>query len=265
MNGTLYKQGLKSNYKIFLVFCLILGLYISVIVYMFNPELGKTLEVFEKSMPQVMAMFGMNGAGATLTSFLSNYLYGFLLLVMPMIFEILAANRLVARLVDTGSMAYLLASPNGRGRVVRTQMSVLLTFVLLLAMFYTGVGLACSQVMFPGELDIPGFLRINLGAFLLHFAISGVCFFASCITNETRHSLLIGAGLSVLFYLIQMLANMGGDLEPLKYFTLFTLFDCTGLTAGDSAALWMLLPLAAIGLVLYSGGCLLFQKRDLPL
>ena len=39
-------------------------------------------------------------------------LYGFLLVVFPMVFLILLANRLLTRYLDRGSIAFLLATPN---------------------------------------------------------------------------------------------------------------------------------------------------------
>ena len=109
------------------------------------------------------------------------------------------------------------------------------------------------------------FLLLNAGLLLLHFAVSGICFFASCLCNEGRTASLLGAGIPVLFLLMQMLSNMGGKLENLKYANLFTLFDPAGLIAGESSALWGLPVLAALGALLYGLGVWVFSRRDLPL
>jgi ABC-2 type transport system permease protein len=146
-----------------------------------------------------------------------------------------------------------------------TQWAVLQVSLLAVILFLTAFGIAVSGVMFPGQLDMPAFLRLNIGVFLLHFAIGGICFFASCISNETRKSLAIGAGVPVLFYLISMLSNMGGKLDWLKYGTIITLFDEAGLAHGESGAMAGLSVLAGIGIVLYAAGMAAFVKRDLPL
>lgn len=265
INWTLYRQGIKSTYKILLVFLVVLAMYFSLIVSMFDPDTGNILEALAASMPELMSMFGMNAATATLTGFLSNYLYGFLMVVLPMIFSIILSVRLVARLTDRGSMAYLLASPNRRSKVALTQLLVLLSELLFLILFCTGLGILCSELMFPGQLDWEGFLLLNLGAFCLHLAVAGICFFASCISNDTRLALSIGAGVPVGFYLIKMLANMGGYLEPLRHATLFSLFDPEGLIARAPSALGMLAVLAGVGIVLNALGVVWFSKRDLPL
>ena len=75
----------------------------------------------------------------------------------------------------------------------------------------------------------------------------------------------LGAGVPVLFFLIRMLANMGGRLEKLKYATVFTLFDPTGLFRGDGAAYAGAAVLLALGLGFYALGTAVFSRRDLPL
>lgn len=108
------------------------------------------------------------------------------MLIFPLVFSAMTANSLVARHVDRGSMAYLLAAPNSRTRVAFTQMTVLLTGVTAIIAVCTAVGWGCSAAMFPGALDVAGYLRLNLGVWLLHLCLSGLCFFASCISNTTR-------------------------------------------------------------------------------
>ncbi len=265
INARLFKKGIQSNYIVICIFMGVLAMYFSMIIYMFDPILGETLEQMAKAMPQVMAMFNMDKAGTTLNSFITNYLYGFLMILFPMVLVIMLSNRLVAKLVDSGSMAYLLAAPRKRMTVVFTQWAVLQSAIAMVILFCVLLGISVSQVLFPSILDIPAFLRLNFGAFMLHFAIGGISFFASCISNETRKSLGIGAGIPILFYLISMLSNMGGKLEWLKYTTIITLFDATGLSQGTKEAGVGLLILAMIGIALYAGGMIAFQKRDLPL
>ena len=72
-------------------------------------------------MPEMMAAFGMTSIGDTLIEFLSAYLYGFLFMILPMVFSIMLANKLIMGYIDNGSMAYLLATPNTRFKIVFTQ------------------------------------------------------------------------------------------------------------------------------------------------
>ena len=130
INNTLFKRELKSNYKTMLIFIALISMYSSVIVLMFDPKLGESLSIMAESMLEIFAAFGMMNAGATLIEFVANYLYGFILIVVPTICIIILGNKLIARYVDKGSMAYLLATPNKRKNIVTTQ-AVFMAFAIL--------------------------------------------------------------------------------------------------------------------------------------
>lgn len=265
MNKTLFKQSFLANYKLMLIFMAVLAMYFSVMVTLFDPKAGDSLTQMLEAMPQIASMFSMNGLSRTLTEFLSNYLYGFLMVIFPMIFEIMVANRLIVRHVDRGSMSCLLAAPHTRGNVVITQMGVLLLQIFLMILFCTILGVVVSAMMFPGELDLKTFCLLNIGVFFLHFAIGGICFLSSCIFNETRTSLLIGAGIPIIFFLIQMIANVSESLDWMKYTTILTLFNTSDILALDNMMYFAMGALFLIGSILYGIGIVVFKKRDLPL
>lgn len=265
LNLTLFKREIKASYKVFLIIFAVLMMYTGIITSMFDPKLGEVLEQFTQVMPQLMSAFGMTNPGTTLIEFLSSYLYGFLFLIFPMIFEIILANRLVARYVDQGSMAYLLASPLSRGKIILTQIAVIWISIATLMILITIGEISFAQLMFPGELEISTLLHLNIGLYILHLAISSICFFASCISNETRLSYSIGASIPILFFLIQMLANVGEKLEFLKYFTIFSLYPSSKIATGEMNAYGYMTILLIVAIVLYGIGGYVFTKRDLPL
>lgn len=265
INYPLLKLGIRSNYKLFLIFAGALTMYIVMIITMFDPTLGDVLAQFSKTMPEMMALFGMNTASSTLIGFISTYLYGLLMVVFPMIYIIIVSTKLVVKNIDRGSMAYFLASPNSRLTFISTQFRLFLGSIIFLIVYCTSLGIAASEQIFPGELDIPNFLILNIGVLGLHIFLSGLCFFASCATNDTKSCLTIAAGIPVFQYLIQMLANMGGSLENLKYFTFFSLFNPTQIIAGSIGAYLGIAILYVLGLILYIYGIIHFARRDLSI
>ena len=93
MNGVLFRRSARSLWKTWVVFAAVLSLYVSMITAMFDPKLNATLDEIVTAMPQLMNMVGMQAGSSSLGGFLINYLYGFLLLLLPLVFSILAANR----------------------------------------------------------------------------------------------------------------------------------------------------------------------------
>lgn len=265
INGTLFKKELKSNYILLLIFIGVLSMYGVMIVAMFDPKLGESLTMMMESMPQIFAAFNMTDAGTTLLEHVTNYLYGMLLIAFPGVFIIILSNRLVARYVDNGSMAYLLAAPWKRSRIITTQAVFLVLGLLALTVYVTVLTIISGEAMFPGELDIPGFLRVNAGLFGVLIFFGGVCFLASCIFNESKYATGIGAGVVVYSILVQMLSRIGDKFEFLEYITPLTLYDIDGLIAIDTTAIFQCAVLYVTGLACIGVGILHFSRRNLPI
>lgn len=265
MNFTLLKKEIKSNWLLLVIFLGVLSVYGGMITMMFDPKMGDSLKAMADSMPDLFAAFGMLNVGTTLLEFVSGYLYGVLFIAFPGVFIIILTNRLAARYVDNGSMAYLLAAPVKRRRIMLTQAAFLLLCLIVLVGFVTGLILAFGEMLFPDELDIPAFLRLNAGLLGLLIFFGGACFCASCFFNESKTASAIGTGVVVYSLLMQMLSRVGERFEFLKYATPLTLFDVDGLCAGDAKAWLGCAALYAAGIACTVIGIVRFDRRDLPL
>lgn len=262
----LLKQTIKSNYKILIIFLAVLTLYFSLIINMYDPNTQESMDALLQTMPaDFITAMGFSIVDSSLVGLIAGYLYGFLILLFPMIYDIIIANRMIALHVDKGSMAYLLSSPTTRTKIAITQAKFLAGSITIIIAYVSILGIVISNILFPGELDISKYLLLNLGALLLHLMISGISFFASCFFNDTKNSLAFGAGIPIAFLLIQMIANTGESLENLKYATLYTLFNPTEIISGASSVFPSFIVLGILAAALYAGGIYIFSKKDLPL
>ena len=265
LNAALYKREMKGSLKLLLVLAAVITLYVSVIISMYDPALMAMLDGFVRIMPQLMAAVGMSAGATSLTGFMISYLYGFVLLIFPMVFCILRGNGLIARYVDDGSMVALVAAPVKRRAIALTQAAVLVSGVLALLIYTTALQLVCVALRFPEELAVGTLLRLNGGLLCLQLFIGGLCFLSSCVFSDARYSLGFGAGVPALMFVLQMLGNMGGVAGKAKYFTFFTLFDPSGIAAGSGSALAGSLILLAGAVGLYALAVTVFCKKDLPI
>lgn len=263
LNTTLYKREMKGSQKILLIFAAVITMYVSIIITMYDPEMMKTLDSFYEVMPEIMASVGMTAGATSLIGFMISYLYGFILLVFPMVFCILRGNGLIAKYVDKGAMTALLAAPVKRRTVAATQAFVLISGVLLLVLYTTGLEIVIAEANFSSELVLSKLLKLNAALLCLHLFIGGICFLASCIFSDTKYSIAFGAGIPALMYVLQMLANAGKKAEMAKYFTFFTLFDPNGIIANESSAIIGAIALGIGGVGLYLTGIMIFDKKDL--
>lgn len=261
----LLKRNLAQTWKILLIILAAMTMYTTVIIYMYDPELAHMLNDYQQALPGMMTAVGMTGIAGNLTEFVHIYLYGFIMLVFPVIFLIILGNKLLAHYVDTGSMAVLLSTPNSRIRILVTQLLTLLLETALLIALITAIGIVSCESLFPGELDIPVYLKLNAALLLLHLMLGGIGFLPACIFNDSKWYFFVGAGLLILFFLFQMLGNMGGDLEFFRYLTPFTLFPGEKIVSGQDGATGSCVIMAVIGAALYGSGAVCFGRKDLPL
>ena len=262
----LFKSTAKSSWIIFMVFTAVLFMYMSIMVSMYDPENIDSMAQYLETLPQGMIdAFGYDTTATDLVSFMGLYFYGFIALLFPLIYCIILANRLVAVHVDRGSMAYLLATPNTRVKIITTQALFMVISVVMLLILNTLIGIATSEAMFPGEMDIPAFLNLNLATIMLTVAISSICFFFSCLFSETKNSLAFGAGVPILFFVINMLRNISDSYPWLEYLTIYSLFDPPQIVAGEQSVVLISLVFAGITMVLYGSGIIIFSRRNLYL
>ena len=240
-------------------------MYTSIIIYMYNPSLIDMLNDYQKALPEMMSAVGMTGIATSLIEFIKIYLYGFLMLVFPMIFIIIINNMTIMKYVDSGSMANLLSTNNSRRRIIITQGLSVILGVIVLMVIMTGIGILCSEAMFKGELDIPKYISLNFSTLLVQLAIAGIGFLSACIFNESKYYYAAGAGIPLLFFLINMLSNMGEKLENLKYFTIYTLLPTEKIIQGEGEVWIYNVALIIITIVLFGLGIRIFEKKDLSL
>jgi ABC-2 type transport system permease protein len=240
-------------------------MYIVTIVNMFNPGAMSAMQDFTRTMPQIMSMVGMSGDSTTFLGYLITYLYGFIFLLIPFIATIIVAINLVSTYVESGSMGYLLSSPNNRQTIISTQILVLLTFIIALIVYCTVLTIITSETMFPGKLDITKLLIINLGLLGLHIFLGGIAFLSSTIPNDTKTSIMFGAGIPLVFFIIQMLANMGGKIANLKYLTIFSLFQPHELLSGETNAYIFVVIMFILAIILYTSAFYIFKRKDMSI
>ena len=263
INFTLLKKEFKSNISILITFMSILSMYGIVMISMFDPKLGESLKLMSENMPEMFALFGMNNFSSNLMDFLINYLYSFLLIVLPLVFIIILVHRLIIKYIDRGIIVYLLATPNSRIKIISTQILNGILEIFLLNMYITILYIIVSEAMFKGELDIIKLIIVNIGLFSLWFAFLGICFLSSVIFNSSSVSLWAGSGFCIISILLQMISRVGDKAEIFQYFSLITLFSPSKYSTDFNLFLLGTISLFVIGIITYIIKIFIFNKRDI--
>lgn len=197
-------------------------------------------------------------------------------LLLPIIYMIMVSNNLIAGQVDSGSMAYVLSTSTKRSTVVFTQALYLIGSLLAMFCLTTATGCICLTIVTEDiQLTYGKLILLNVGAFLVLFALSGLCFFTSCLFDRSKRSMAIGGGLSIFALVAAMLGLFGSPVIPsvvrldtLNYFnyaTIISFFDVISIMDGTNTFIIKFAILAVMGLVGYIVGSVRFTKKDLPL
>lgn len=265
MSLMLMKTMVKKNWRLFSVFLGVLTMYLIIIIYMFDPQdmdqFISMLDLFPENMMQAM---GFKSVFTDLTGYLASWLYGLLMLAFPMVYCIILSNRLVAKMIDNGSFANLLSTPNSRRKIILTQGVFALLSVAVLFFFVVGISLVFCAVSKPGLLDAGAFIRLNLTTMLVSMVVMMISFFFSCLFNESRQATGLGSAIPIAFLLINMIGGVSEKLEFLKMFSIFGFYDPVELVYGSGV--WKInLVYIALVITLFAGSIMVFDKKRLPL
>ena len=239
---------------------------------------------------QVMSQIDLN-------SILNELVYKIAGVLLPMIYIMICANKLIAAQVSDGSMAYILSTPTNRKTVIRTQ--YLFMLVSLVAMYsvifvaaYASEAIANAIQMSKNPEAVSTWNPILtplfcFGSFLAIFALGGIAFGASAFFNKSSNSVTVGGGACIISFLCCILGLFGNEVFVavgigvkamyfFNYLSLFTLIDSTSMNAFAKAVcgfdaqisfnwIWELGILLVIGAVTAFIGGRHFIKKDLPL
>lgn len=265
MKLTLFKVDAKNNITLFTIIVYAMMMYFSVIAYMFDPiDTSSWTEMLDLLPEGLMAGFGFDQVSTNLTGFIVNFYYGFLVFVFPMIYCIIVSNRLVAKMVDNGSFAYLLMSPVSRRTIIITKEFFLLSSIALLFSILHMAGVSVCRMLFGNMLNERVFLMVNINAALLIMTIGMICFFYSCYFNESRMALAFSSGVSIVSLLLFILGGVSEKSEFLKGISIFSLLNSSEILAGGGSigAVVLLILMIVILLVL---SVFVFEKKNLSL
>ncbi|QRV01647.1 ABC transporter permease subunit [Arcanobacterium phocisimile] len=248
----------RENMKIFVIITLVVSALLMMMLSVFTPETIKSIEAMRGS-----RAMGDLPKSLSLTGFLGNF-YKVHAILIPTIYSIVVGNRLLADKIDRGTMAGFLSTPITRREITVTSALYFISSIALMWLVIGGAGLAFAHYKQPGELDVSAFISLNIGIFTYHILIAGICFAASGIFNMSRYSLLVGAGLSVSFFIMSMFAQLSDSFEWMRKLTPVTLFDTDAIIDGATPTA-NLIGLGLGGLVLFIVGIVWFDRKDLPL
>ncbi len=260
----LIKKDFKENWKLLCGNILFFCSYTAMLIGIFEMIRGQEIETVSQSFAYYLCrMLDIEmGVLAELNGFLTDALYGFLIFVIPMIYEIAAARRVMIKMIRNGMMVWILSTPNGRSKVGGTQAFFLIGSLFLQMALTVGTGLISIFFFVYQETDLAGYLMLNIGAFLLHILVGGFCFLISCCARGNKSYYRLTIGILSAFLVLHLIANLGGFWGYAQYATVFSLYQPRSILSGENRAYLCMTLMGLIGILCYWGGVKRFQRRN---
>ena len=268
MDGVLYARMLKAQSRSISSYAFGMVLYLWLFIWVFPTFAGsQSLNNLLRQMPPgLMKVLGYTVGITHLSNFLSGEFYSLLYLVIMAIYVIFGATRLVAHLIDTRAMAYLLATPVSRVKVAVAEAFVLLTGVLIIGGLTTAGGLLGAHwFVHHAGIDAGRFVEMNIVGALLFCVVAGYCYIFSCVAPDERRALSFSAVLTVAFYGFHVIGDMSHKFSWMNHLSLFASFNSQNLVQGHSHFAASSIGLGIAAVVLFAAGIIAFSKRQLAL
>lgn len=265
MSFPLFKLNIRKNGLLLIIFASILTMYSAIMIAMFDPKnIASMAKLMEIMPPAIIDAFGMGTPYQDLTGYLASYLYGLLMFGFPLVYSIILGNRLVSKMVDNGSMAYLLSTPTSRSTIIFTNGIYGFSSLLLMFIWVFVFSTSLCTVLFPNALNIASFFYLNLITLLCNMAIFSIIYLCSCLFSDTSKAVAFGSGIPILFLLFNMLGGTSSQLAFLKNMSLYGLYNPVAL-AGGAHATWQLVLYLGLALGLFILSIIIFKRKRLAL
>ena len=268
MSAALFASTLKHSLRTIANYAFGMVLYLWLFIAIYPSFAGsKALNSILQSMPAgVLRVLGYSLGVTHLSGFLAGEFFSLLYVIIFAIYAIFTGTKVMAHLIDNGSMAYLLATPVSRRKVAWTQAMVLLCGVAVIATVTTGGGLLGAAWFAPhAHIAAGAFIRLNLVGMLLFAVVAAYTFLLSALAPDERTALSLSTVVTLVFYGLHVVGDLSSRLHWAAYLSLFAVFNPPELIAGHGPVLTDTLALAAATAILLIVAVAGFQRRQLAL
>lgn len=204
------------------------------------------------------------GELADILSLLNQTFFSMIGVLLPLIYIVVVSNRLIAKEVDQGSLAFVLTTQVSRETLIFTRGFFLFLSISAMMLILSLTGSATFQTL-SMNVDLEVYGQIMLGLYALELSFAGINFITSSFFNKTSLSIGFGAGISLGMFLLSTLSSLTSDLEPLRQFTLNQFYQVNAIISGDANSLLNFFILVSVYLCLSLFGFQIFRKKNLPL
>jgi len=264
MSWTIFRATLHQRRTAIFWFAAGLVLYAWVMTW-FWPQLGGEdyEQLIEQLPPEMLAIFGGTDVPfASLGGYFQVEYLGLMWMIIVGAAVIIFAGRAFAGEVAAGTMEFVFAQPVSRVRFAVSRIAALVCFIIVLVV----ASFLPIQIFGPHYgIDLPAEIFWTLLALgtLFMLAVGGIATLLSALTRTPGPGGAVCAGLLLVLWVLDMLANVVESARFFEPVNLVTYWQPGRIINGDAIdpAAWWAYSIVAIATLL--GAVIAFSRRDL--
>jgi ABC-2 type transport system permease protein len=259
-----FRLELRRGAMLILWVSLVSMLYAGIIM-LFYPTILENAAEFEKMLAiypkELMAAFGITGSLGDQGTFINSYIFQFLWPLVAAIAGILLATRVAAD-ADSGFLDLPLSSRLPRVRYLGSSIVAQIVGLAVIAAL-TIAAIVVVDLFIEPDFDTVRLAMAGFHAFAMAAAIAGVTCALAVILLDRGRAAGIAAGILILMYLVNVIAQLSPDLKEIARLSAFHYFDLsevidTGIYPTVDTVIFLVT--AALGWLL---ALWVFRRRDL--
>lgn len=248
----MFKREFKINFKSLVLWTAIL-LTIYILIFVMYPSLiteetKASLEQMMQSMSQeILASFNMDIVGIeTAYGWFKTEGYMFLTIIGGIYSAILGGTILLKEESDK-TIEFLYSKPVSRNKIVTSKIICgIVNIFIFTAVIAIGNLIALAGIE---DFELKEFLMISIIPILLYYMLFFIMLFVSTFFKKTKKAMSLGIGLVFISYFMQIIGNMGENVEIVKKVSLFEFVSSRYIILNNSIDvkyLWIGLAIIAI-------------------
>ena len=174
------------------------------------------------------------------------------------------ANALLGKMVDDCSLALLLATPVSRSELLSTQAGVLVSSGAVLVAVTIG-GLFFGASRFGITINHGNYIRLAFLGLALFTLIELYSLFFSAWLVEEERAVTYAAGLTLLFYCLDIIGGLSDQYSWLRSLSLFRCFQPQAILEGTTNPARSIAWLSVLSTILWYYTKRVFERQDLAI
>lgn len=268
LNRALFRAMFKQHGKKIAKLSMGIILYENLLswIYPVISENPAVTQIAESIPTAVKTVFGVSEEARvdTFEAFISAQFFARIWVMLMALYNVETTNELLAKLVDDGSLAFLLSTPVPRDEIFSTQALVLLAANALLVLA-TLLGLYGGAYQFGIPINRWRYFRFGILGFAFYSLIGAYSLFFSAWSTEGEKAIAFAAGLTLAFYGLDVAGGLSDKLSWTRKLSLFQWYKAQEVLEGTVNPAGPILGLTAGALILFNLGIQVFREKDLAI